>query len=55
MRISQAKKIAKKIIDLSQNNKVDKELLEKELFNLALDVPEKFSNEIITDFDKLDS
>lgn len=50
MTVRHAEQVAKLIMELATNKKVNKEKLEKEIFNLALDVPSKFALEIINDF-----
>ena len=50
MTVGHSKELAKLIIELANNKKVNKEKLEKEIYNLALDVPNKFSLEIMNDF-----
>jgi glycerol-3-phosphate O-acyltransferase len=53
MKILKAELISKSIIELSQDKKIDKEKLQKEIFNIVLDVKDDYANEIIEDLNKL--
>ncbi len=53
MKVKHAEEVAKLIMELASKKKVNKKKLEKEIFNLALDVPNKFGLEIINDFKSL--
>ena len=53
MKMFKAELISKSIIQLSQDEKIDKEKLRKEIFNILLDVKDDYANEIIADFNKL--
>lgn len=53
MTTTKARKIAKLIIELAQNDDVSNEMLEGEVYAIASSLPESYANEIIHDLNEL--
>jgi hypothetical protein len=55
MTTTKARKIAKLIIELAENDDVSNEMLEGEVYAIVNSVPEDYANEIIHDLETLNA